>query len=186
MKRLFAAISTIPDEGFISGYRNLKDALHPHKIKWVEEENLHITLKFFGETSEARIPDICRVVNSVAAELPQFSFNYEGLGVFGSSYNPRVIWAGIRPYDQVSQMIMTLKHELATIGFPADRQNPVPHLTLGRIRSLQDRVAFQKDLDSKKKISSGPMKAEKIVLFESILQPTGPKYLVIDSFPLKK
>ncbi|MFC2102354.1 RNA 2',3'-cyclic phosphodiesterase [Bacteroidota bacterium] len=186
MKRLFAAIKTTPDPEFINSYRSLRQALRSHSIKWVEEENLHITIKFFGETNEAMIPDICHVINSVAESVPDFSFSYEGLGIFGSSYKPRVIWAGIHPYEQVSQIIQQIKNELSAVGFSADRQNPVPHLTLGRIRSLQNRQAFQSLLDTHKQISSGSMMAEKLILFESILHRTGPEYHIIDSFPLKK
>jgi len=186
LKRLFAAIKATPNPEFIDSYRTLKHDLRKHSIKWVEEENLHITLKFFGETSEAVIPDICRVMDSVTVDLPDFSFRYEGLGIFGSNYNPRVIWAGIHPYEEVFQIIQQLKTKLTTIGFSADRQNPVPHLTLGRIRSLQDHTIFQAVLDSYKNIASAPMMAKKLVLFESILLRSGPEYHIIKSFLLKK
>jgi 2'-5' RNA ligase len=186
LKRLFAAIKTTPNPGYIDSYRSLQLALKQHSIKWTEEKNLHITLKFFGESSEGMIPNICCVIDSVASELTDFSFNYTGLGIFGSRYNPRVIWSGIQPYEEVSQIIQCLKNKLTTIGISDDRQNPVPHLTLGRIRSLQDRRLFQNALDLYKNLSSAPMMAKKIILFESILLRSGPEYHVIESFPFKK
>ncbi|NQV01292.1 MAG: RNA 2',3'-cyclic phosphodiesterase, partial [Bacteroidia bacterium] len=177
---------TQPDQEFINRLRGLKQALRHDKIKWVEEENMHITIKFFGETEVARIPAIGNVLGAVADSVKEFSFCYEGLGIFGSSYNPRVVWAGIQPYEELSRLMMSLKRELVPLGFPADRQNTVPHLTLGRIRSIHDRSQFQEALDSFKQISSQKMMADNLVLFESILLPSGPEYHKIDSFPLKK
>jgi len=186
LKRLFAAIKTVPDQEFLETYRALQLSLRNNSIKWVEEENLHITINFFGETSEGLIPVISNVLNSIAASIPDFSFRYEGLGIFGSAYNPRVIWAAIEPYRELSNVIQRLKNELVVAGFSADRQNPVPHLTLGRIRSIQDRQRFQKVLDAYKMISSQPMMTRRLILFESILQHSGPEYHIIRSFPLKK
>ncbi len=186
MKRLFAAIKTQPDQEFINRFRALRQALMHHKIKWVEEENIHITIKFFGQTEESRIPVISDVLNSLAGSVGEFSFRFEGLGIFGSSYSPRILWVAIHPNEELSGMMKALQKELEVIGFPSDRQNAVPHLTLGRIRSLQDRHHFQKVLDSYRKISSQPMTAGKIILFESILMREGPEYQVVKSFPLKK
>ena len=186
MKRLFAAVKSHPDQGFINQYRILQQSLQHHTIKWVEEENFHITIKFFGETMEAGIPAICDVLKSVALSTPDFSFRFEGLGIFGSSYNPKVIWAGIQPHEEFSKMIIGLKHELESLGFPADRQNVVPHLTLGRIRSVRDRQHLQKVLDTHQQMSSQYMMAGKLILFESILFHSGPEYHRINSFPLKK
>lgn len=186
MKRLFAAIRTVPDKEFINNITALRQALRIHGIKWVEDENLHITVKFFGETAESLIPAISDVLTTVAASFQTFHYRYEGLGIFGSSYNPRIVWAGIHPYKELSGIIQLLKKELVSAGFPADRQNPVPHLTLGRINSIRDRNHFQASLDSFKNITSLPMMADNLILFESILSQSGPEYHVINSFPLKK
>lgn len=186
MKRLFAAIHPRPDEEFIAIYRDLKAALSRHSIKWVEEENLHITIMFFGETEEVVVPRISDILHSVTGSHPDFAFRYQGVGIFGSAYHPRVIWVGVEPYEEVSRLIRILKKRLVSIGFPADRQNPVPHLTLGRIRSLQDHRIFQNILTHYQSVSSREMVAGNLILFESVLTRSGPEYRVIQSFPFKK
>lgn len=186
MKRLFAAIKPVPDDEFLDTYRSLRQSLRYNSIKWVEEENLHITIKFFGETDENMIPDIGHVLGSVSATIPDFSFRYNGLGIFGSTYNPRVIWVAIQPYEMLSGVIQLIKKELVLAGFPDDRQNPVPHLTLGRIRSIRDRSNFCKVMDSYNEISSHQMIADRLILFESILRNSGPEYHIVQSHRFKK
>jgi RNA 2',3'-cyclic 3'-phosphodiesterase len=185
MKRLFAAIEISPDNAFLDQYRKLKAQLRQEKIKWVEEHNLHLTLKFFGDTEEYRILDISRVLESVAGRMECFGFWLEGLGVFGSRYDPRVIWVGIRPYERLVSLMKETGEELKSIGYTPDRQNLVPHLTVGRIRELRDKFFFQKVIDENKKIISREMIVDSFLLFESILKKEGPLYLKLQKFPLK-
>jgi len=186
MKRLFTAIHPLPDPEFLIRFRELRAAMRWHRMKWVEEENLHITIHFFGETEEQKIPQINDLLQSEAGSQTVVSFRYRGLGIFGSSYQPKVIWAGIEPYEEVSLMISKVKEDLVQIGFSTDRQNPVPHLTLGRVRSIQDHRNFQNTIDRFQSISSREMIVRELILFESILSRSGPEYHVIQSFPFKQ
>jgi RNA 2',3'-cyclic 3'-phosphodiesterase len=186
MKRLFAAIKVSPDSEFLDGFRDLRQLLKHEKIKWVEEHNIHITLKFFGETEENRIPLICKILENVASVSADFTFSLNNLGIFGSRYDPRVIWIGITPFDEMASVMKTLRNSLEKAGFESDRQNIVPHLTLGRIKFLNDKTAFQKIIDENRDLSSTEIRAGKFILFESILKKEGPVYLALQSFPLRK
>jgi 2'-5' RNA ligase len=186
MKRLFAAIKIEPDPEFLDQFHEFKYRLQHERIKWVEEQNIHITLKFFGETEEKRIPDINRVLEEVAADINVFSFSLQKLGVFGSSYDPRVVWVGIDPYADLASIMKILREKLSVIGFEPDRQNLVPHLTLGRIKFLKDKKLFQQIIDQNKKISSQEITVDRFILFESILKKEGPVYLALQSFPFRK
>jgi len=186
MKRLFAALKIYSDETFLSSYRELKAALHHEKINWVAEQNIHVTLKFFGETDERKIPEICSVLEERAQKTSHIHFQLAGLGIFGSSYAPKVIWVGIEPYGQISFLMKNTHNDLTAIGYEADRQNLVPHLTLGRIKFLRDKVIFNRTLDLFKSISSSPILIGEMILFESILHREGPEYVVLNKFPFKK
>lgn len=185
MKRLFAAVKIEPGAEFLSNYRKLKQELAHEQIKWVEDHNIHVTLKFFGETEERKIPGISALLGKRASGTASFDLRLSGLGIFGSSYAPRVIWAGIEPYSGVSTLMREIHADLAAIGFEPDRQNPVPHLTLGRIRSLGDKIIFNRALDRYKTISSPLFPILEIILYESILRREGPLYIVLEKFPLK-
>jgi RNA 2',3'-cyclic 3'-phosphodiesterase len=186
MKRLFAAVKISPEKAFFDQLHQLEARLRHEKIKWVEDHNIHVTLKFFGETEEKRIPQINHVLKSVADNTSSFELSLRNLGIFGSSYNPKVVWAGIQPYEDLAEIMKNIQKELRTIGYEPDRQNLVPHLTLGRIRSLVDKSFFQRTIDGFKELTSLPQRVVAFHLFESILKKEGPVYVVLNTFPLQK
>ncbi|MGE5425370.1 MAG: RNA 2',3'-cyclic phosphodiesterase [Syntrophothermus sp.] len=185
MKRLFIAIKTQPDDGFVEQFRDLKRSLRHEKIKWVEENNIHITLKFLGETDEKLIPGINKVLEKTASGCSPFSFALKKTGIFGSSYAPKVIWVGIEPYLQLVALMKKVHQDLQQAGFEPDRQNLVPHLTLGRIKFLQDKKLFQDILAGHSDLASEPMQANGFHLFESDLRKEGPVYTSLKYFGFK-
>ena len=186
MKRLFAAIKVFPENAFLDQLHHLEAQLRHEKIKWVEDHNIHITLKFFGETEENKIPEFNYILQTVADKTRSFEFSLQKLGIFGSSYNPKVIWAGIHPYNDLVDIMKDVQNGLKSSGFEPDRQNIVPHLTLGRIKYLADKSFFQQTIDEFKELNSFPMKIVSFHLYESILKKEGPVYLVLKTFSLQK
>ena len=185
MKRLFVAIKLDPGKEFLKQLCELRSQFFDERIKWVEEHNIHVTLKFFGETKEERIPGIYKALEEVVAETDAFSFSLQKLGIFGSSYDPRVVWVGIEPFADLSSVMKIIRDKMNVIGFEPDRQNLVPHLTLGRIKFLKDKKLFQQIIDQNKEISSQKIRVDRIILFESILKKEGPVYLALKTFQLR-
>jgi RNA 2',3'-cyclic 3'-phosphodiesterase len=185
-KRLFAAIKIHPDKNFLDQLHQLQMQLAHERIKWVEEQNIHVTLKFFGETDERKIPEIAGVLKKVAGENPAFGFRLKSLGVFGSRYDPRVIWVGIEPYDRLVKLMKDLHTDLKTIGYEPDRQNLVPHLTIGRIKGIKEKQLFQRTIEKFREIETSEKFATEIILYESILKSDGPVYLVQETFSFQK
>ncbi len=183
MKRLFAALKIHPGDDFLKSYRELKQELGHERIKWVEDSNIHITLKFFGETAEQKIPVICSVLKNRAAMTRSFDCQLTGLGIFGSAYAPKVIWVGIAPYAELVNLMKYIHDDLKVAGFEPDRQNLVPHLTLGRIKFLQDKVLFNRTISGYNTLSSSPFPISEMILYESILRRVGPEYIVTEKFP---
>ena len=185
MKRLFAAIKITPDDKFLKLYYRLLKQFEDEGIKWVESQNMHITLKFFGETEEDRINDICDVLNNVTADHSAFSFLLKDIGIFGSLYKPRVIWFGVESDEPVKLLATDILGKLETIGFENDRQNFVPHLTVGRIKKLVHKRTFQAKIDQFKDAFIQNVFVNEIFLFESILTTSGPIYDVVKRFRLR-
>jgi 2'-5' RNA ligase len=185
MKRLFAAVKVTPSEDFLETYSSLKAGLRFARIKWVHPENIHITLKFFGETPEDRIPGINSVLNDIAGRHGPFSFSIANTGIFGSSYNPRVIWFGIEEAEALRSLAEDVLDEVVPLGWERDRQNFVPHLTLGRVKEVKDKRLFQDVIDEHKKTFIQEVSVVDFRLYESILQKDGPVYRVVESFVLK-
>ena len=82
----------------------LKSACKYDKINWVKSHNAHITLKFFGETEENKIPDIVSTLSEIANHHTSFTFHLKDVGIFGSHYKPRVIWFGIENIEKIQAL----------------------------------------------------------------------------------
>jgi 2'-5' RNA ligase len=185
MKRLFAAIDITPSKEFLELYASLMRGLHFAEIKWVKPQNLHITLKFFGETYEDRIPDILKVLGNVSKHHKPFSFTVAGTGIFGASYNPKVIWFGIENAKELTSLANDVLNEVGTIGWKRDRQNFRPHLTVGRVKNAKDKELFQKMITAHNKTFIQEASVVDFRLYESILHRDGPVYRVVEKFTLE-
>ncbi|HNX44183.1 MAG TPA: RNA 2',3'-cyclic phosphodiesterase [Bacteroidales bacterium] len=184
MKRLFAAIKINPSAGFTATVNSLVSELRYERIKWVETGNMHLTLKFFGETEEKRIPAINAALKAAASKTPAFTLRIGRTGIFGSRYDPRVIWFGIDPEPTLQQLAADVFAELEKAGWEPDRQNFVPHLTIGRIKELKDRLLFQDVIQKYRETFIQEQPVYEVILYESILQREGPQYIALQKFPL--
>ncbi|MEI6766508.1 MAG: RNA 2',3'-cyclic phosphodiesterase [Bacteroidota bacterium] len=182
MKRLFAAVKIEPDENFIRIFTALKAGLAGEAIRWSAVDNMHVTLKFFGETHDNIIPDICSALQKVKPGVHDFELRITGTGMFGSRYKPRVIWFGLEGIEPLQIMAARLNENIVPLGYPADRQNFVPHLTAGRMNSIRDKQHFQKVLDAFKVVKLQTVSVKTFHLYESVLYKSGPVYHVIETF----
>ncbi len=184
MKRLFIAVNIYPSPALLNVYNELRARCNKGKIKWVHAQLFHLTLKFLGETDEKNLYKITQVLNKVSKSSESFNFDLKGLGIFGSSYRPRIIRVNISNEKKLIQLGNHLRQELEKSGFTGDRQNFVPHLTLGRIKQVQDKVYFQKTLNLFKEVYFQRVEVREIFLYESILHRDGPEYMVVDKYKL--
>ena len=74
--------------------------------------------------------------------------------------------------------------ELAKVGWEPDRQNFVPHLTIGRIKELKDKTFFQQIISKYHTVEIQEELVLEVILYESILRREGPLYVKIISFKL--
>ncbi|MEI6060637.1 MAG: RNA 2',3'-cyclic phosphodiesterase [Bacteroidota bacterium] len=184
MKRLFAAIKIHPTARYISLFNEITSSLRHERIKWVEPENTHLTLKFFGETDERKIPAIEQALADAVAQAGPFTLSIANTGIFGSRYDPRVIWFGIEKQEALDKLALATFSELEKCGWEKDRQNFVPHLTIGRIREVQDKKLFQQIIIKYNTLEIQEENVVGITLYESILRREGPLYLEVHSFNL--
>lgn len=184
MKRLFAAIKIHPSSRYISLFNEISSSLRHEHIKWVEPENMHLTLKFFGETDEKQIPLIRQVLEDAAVKTKSFTLKISDTGIFGSRYDPKVIWFGIEKHPELEILVQNIVAGLAKQGWEPDRQNFVPHLTIGRIRKLKDKPLFQNIISQYNRFEIQEENVSEITLYESILRREGPLYVNLFSAKL--
>ncbi len=182
MKRLFAAIKIHPSARYISLFNDITASLRHERIKWVAPGNMHLTLKFFGETDEKQIPAIRQALEAAVAQSKPFTLKIADTGIFGSRYDPKVIWFGIERNAELETLVKQIFAELEKCGWRADRQNFVPHLTIGRIKELKDKHLFQQIISKYNTVEIQQEKVNEIILFESILHREGPEYKPVHTF----
>ncbi len=185
MKRIFTAIKLHPGEKLMLVYNDLKSSLKHEKIKWVEPHNIHLTLKFFGETEEEKVKEITKTLSAAGSKKEPFTIGIKDVGLFGSSYQPRVIWMGIEMSPELEKLAKEVLDSLVKIGYEKDRQNFVPHLTIGRIKHIGNKTHLQDVISRYKSVELQQEKIDCFYLFESILKPSGPEYKVLQMVPLK-
>jgi len=183
-KRLFVAIPIRPEALLLSQRAFLMSNLKEETINWVKEENFHLTLKFIGKTSSKRIPEIIAALTNCCSKFDPFPIILERVGIFGSRYHARVVWVGIRENKQLQKLYESLNQEFEKIDFSSDRQNFVPHFTLGRIKNIQHKDHFKRVMERVENGFIQDSKVDRIVLFESVLTPEGPVYKPIQRFAL--
>ena len=184
MKRLFVAIKVVPDENFLKSYHALRYALQMEKISWVKPDNFHLTLKFLGKTPEEKLPAIRTALQHMSAQTKPFSMKMAGTGIFGSSYKPRVLWFGVENDEAIHRLGEDVLNVLDNTGFPRDRQNFVPHLTIGRINKIEHKKMFQEAIAAHRHDFLQEFTVDKIILYESLLKPAGVIYRIVMEFPL--
>ncbi len=146
-------------------------------VRWVNPENLHLTLKFFGNIDQSRIEPIVQSIDQAVQETPPILLRVKGMGAFPNLKNPRVIWIGVEDgKEEVTSFQKKLEIGLKKIGFPPDDHPFHPHLTLGRMRSSRGKEDLIKRMERYREDEFGEVQVEKVILFKSDLRPSGPIY----------
>lgn len=185
MKRLFCAVMVPPEQAVVSVLQTMQQSLAGEAIKWVEPNNIHITLKFFGDTHDRDIPGIINALGGVTTEVSRFDFSLVGCNTFGSVRQARVIWMGIRNPGSLVHLYNRINDRLSTLGYEPDIRLFNPHLTLGRIKQLHNYLALEHLLGKYADTAFAKVDIHSFYLMQSILKPTGPVYKVLHTFRLK-
>ncbi len=155
-------------------------------VKWVEEENLHLTLKFLGEISRTEVEKLDALLAGLFARESAFLLDYGGWGVFPSKENPRVLWIGLGgDVDYLRRIQGKVEDICSCLGFPREKKNFHPHITLGRIRSHKNLELLLREAKNTLPTEyQGSFRVEEIYLMESKLSPQGPSYAPLNFYPL--
>jgi len=151
--------------------------LYGFRVKWIRPQNIHLTLKFLGDTATADIDKIVEAMTLAARNRPVVSLTAKGIGVFPNVRRPRVIWAGLNGQLEIlSGLQQTLDACLADLGFARERRAFKSHLTLGRVKGNIASGRMKAAIDKLKEFESESFEINQIILFKSELRPSGAVY----------
>ena len=117
--------------------RNLRTLVDDPKkvVRWVPGRNIHLTVRYMGDTSPEAVDAIVAGVGDKLAHQEPFMVRIEGTGVFPDPRRPRVIWLGVEEeYESLKTMEHQIHAAIEPLGFPRAEREFKPHITVGRVR----------------------------------------------------
>ncbi len=167
----------------------LREALGNDFVRWVPTQNMHLTLKFLGDTSSSYLDFLKQMLIREADSCLQFDLQLGGLGAFPNSRKPRLIWIGIHAPSNLASLQKNIEAGTTRLGYEQEERVFSPHLTIGRARQNVSPTDLQKirvALDAIQLGNIGIARVDSIHLFKSDLQPGGSIYTKLFSAPLSK
>jgi len=147
-------------------------------VKWVNPQNIHLTLKFLGEISEQQVNQVKEVLDRISSQFKPYEITLSGIGAFPKVENPRVIWVGIESgKNETKKIAEILSVELEKAGFQKEDREFKSHLTVGRVRSPKNKDNLKTAIQSISFSPQAKIPIDYITLYQSTLTPQGPIYI---------
>ena len=152
-------------------------------IKYVPSQNMHFTLKFFGNIDLDMVEDISAAVLKVIKNYSSFDLNIKKCGCFPNKNVIKVLWLGLDEGSPIKDIQKDLDKEFRKLGFKKEK-NFISHLTIGRVKSPKGKKEIRNTIEKLEDVEIGQMTVSKICLKKSTLTPQGPIYEDIKVFEL--
>lgn len=157
-------------------------------VKWVEKDNIHLTLKFLGEIDEKKLAQVKKILDEIGKSIKPFEITIKDIGAFPKIDYPRVIWVGLDKGAIESKILAErIDEELSKIGFTKETRPFAAHLTVGRVRSSKNKEALKEKIENSllptppglllaNAGAGNSQLISSIALFQSTLTPKGSIY----------
>jgi len=149
-------------------------------IKPVEDENLHLTVRFLGNISTITLEAIKRFMSEIPNVVAKFEMHVRGLGAFPNISRPRVVWAGVaKGVDELMKIRRFIDERIVRerlYDVHRDQHEFSPHITLARVRSGRNLNKLIRVLSEYSDYDFGSSPVTKVKLKQSTLTPRGPIY----------
>jgi len=146
-------------------------------VKWVEPGHIHLTLKFLGEVGDGQVSAVCEAVKQTAARHGPFELQVGQAGCFPQRGAARVLWVGlVEPPPTLIACQEDLELTLGELGFAMEARAFHPHLTLGRVKDPRVGHDMRRQIEPHARFDAGSFQADALVVFQSVLQRSGPIY----------
>ena len=149
-------------------------------LRWVGDDNLHLTLRFIGEVERPLADDVAAALGRI--RFPGFALRIRGVGRF-EQRSGGALWAGVDPRKPVAELAAKVDRACVAAGLEAERRAFHPHVTLARFgrRNAEDARDFERRNAG---LESEPWAVTRFILFESQLSRHGAHYDEVAEFQL--
>jgi 2'-5' RNA ligase len=155
------------------------------ELAWVDRQKRHLTLKFLGDVADDALPRLAEAADGAAARHGPLEMSIHEIGAFPNFRRARVVWIGVEQERRLELLHHDLELACESAGFEVEGRPFRPHITLARVRSALpvDRLKTLARTARAVRVRATVL-VERIILFESILAPSGARYRCVHSATL--
>lgn len=166
---------------------SLQKEIDTGNIKWVNPNNIHLTIKFLGTTDLLTIQKITNSIKTISPSLISPKLQIAKLGAFPNLLRPKTLWVGCSYSRELLEIFTMINTICSNFKFPVEKREFSPHLTIGRVNSTPSSDTINKIQFNFKKSNNtnfGEFYSPKLTIFKSDLTPSGPIYTVLQRIDL--
>lgn len=153
-------------------------------LKPIRLDQVHLTLKFLGDTEEALVPRIVEGMRASVEGVPPFTIRLVGTGAFPNLRRMNVLWVGIEGGQPLVEIARRLEAAVEPLGYPREGRDFSPHVTIARVKGGGPLDGVRRVLETHAADAFGEFRVDRIRLRKSVLAPTGPTYSTVEEVPL--
>jgi 2'-5' RNA ligase len=180
--RAFVAVELSPavHERLVAVKRAL--ARHRAAVRWVRDDNLHLTIKFLGDVAAGPLETLRADLSAVLRDAVPLAATVHGLGVFPDARRPRVVWVGLACAG-LAAVAAAVDAAAARIGVTPETRPFSAHVTLGRVSGPARWTPLGREIATRAAEDFGTCTIDALVGFRSDLRPDGALYTKLWSIP---
>ena len=167
--------------------KSVKDQLAPMKsglpeARWIDRENLHLTIRFIGEVEETLAEDIHDGLSTLKFEA--FPLQLKGIDCFQSRNKVRSVWTGTVTSYHLKTLKRKVEQNLRRTGLQVETRKFSPHVTLARLKRapLTSVIPY---LEANCGFQTESFQVDQVFLFRSHLGHRGATYETLAAYPEK-
>jgi len=183
--RSFLAFETSSDSlrNNLAGAQIKLKELDPVNV--INPELFHLTIKFLGDRSPSELEELDRTFQRRLPAVGPLELSVTGVGAFPSIEQPSVLWAGVEENEQLYELVSTVEEIAVEHGVDPEDRDYHAHITLARVSDrMDDPEPIVKWIRNHADRDFGTLRSDRLILFESKLQPEGPEYIQKEWWPL--
>lgn len=150
------------------------------QLKLVDLENIHLTLKFLGDTDESLVEEIAGIMRAAVEGVEPFTMEIRGTGVFPNPNYMKVLWVGLENAQPLVAMAKRIDSEVSRLGFKREKKGFHPHITVARVKGPRRKNQVQQILRDYQDEVFGTQEVDRIRLKKSVLSREGPTYSTVE------
>lgn len=160
-----------------------KNMLDSSAVKWVEPEQLHVTLRFFQALERTCLTPLIQGVKHQLAGIKPFTIKFTEIKLFPHPKKPRVIAMQLVPVAPLQGVNAAIERAVSELGLANDPRPWQGHLTLGRIKKTC-KIAHLLRLIQELSNPIINMDVTTVTLLQSQTKPAGAEYTELVRLPL--